>query len=247
MIYKRLRHYAVTQRTTLRSWSMRMKGLPCFLIGNGPSLSDQPVRGIEPYFSIGVNRAFKLIDPTILMWQDIELWITERKFLNKLKAVKYCRDVADPENIAYHFKLSNGGYKIPKDPLLLCGRGSTGPLAFQLACLLGCSPIILLGYDCKYRGKKTDFWGKNRFHKPHTLTNCSRGLKWIKATSDNNNIEIINCSDNDVFENRCSLDSAISQVKDKYSYVGRDILLCMLFGLLCDASDDPSLKHRKKP
>jgi hypothetical protein len=122
---------------------------------------------------------------------------------------------------------------MPCDALVLNGRGSTGPLAYQLACVLGCNPIVLLGYDCKYRQGKTDFWGKNRFHKPHTLKNCSRGLQWIKrvADSEEHKKEVINCSDNDVFSTRISLKEAIQKTKKKYPYTSRPYLLSRLFNL----------------
>ena len=232
MIYKRLRHFAITHRSTLRSWCMSMKDIPCFIVGNGPSLSDQPIYKLKDYFTIGINRSFKAIDTTILLWQDIELWITERKVLPKLECLKYCRDTADPENIAYHFRLSNNPYQLPQDPLLLHGRGSTGPLAFQLAYILGCNPIIILGYDCAYRGDKTDFWGRNRFHKSHTLINCNRGLKWIhKINEKEANRTIINCSENSIIGESVSLDQAIAQVKNKYPFTGRNFFVGKLFGL----------------
>ena len=231
MIYKRLRHFSVSHRSTLRSWRMSMKDLPCFIIGNGPSLSDQPINDIKDFFTIGINRAFRVIDPTILIWQDIELWITERKNLPRIDAIKYCRDIADPENVAYHFKLAYGGYQIPNDPLVLHGHGSTGPLAFQLSCILGCNPIILLGCDCSYRGDKTNFWGNNKFHKPHTLVNCKRGLKWVCKTSQSANKTIINCSENKIFGEQISLPDAIKMVKNKYVYTGRDFFIGNLFGL----------------
>ncbi len=232
MIYKRLRHLAVSPRSTMKLWLNSMCNWPCFLIGNAPSLEDQPVHKLNNYFTIGVNRSFYAIDTTILIWQDIELWVTERKKLPKLKAVKYCRDVADPENIAYHFHLATGGYKIPRDFSLLHGRGSSGPLAFQVACLLGCDPIIFLGYDCKYRGDKTDFWGKNRFHKPHTLSNCLRGMNWVKKINERETHKtLINCSDNNVFGPKRSLDDVIKDTVKVYPFASREFFLGELFHL----------------
>lgn len=223
-----------------------MKDIPCFVVGNAPSLADQPIKNIEKYFSIGMNRLFRVLDPTILIWQDIELWITERKFLPQLDAVKYCRITADPENIAYHFRLTTGGYKLPRDPLTLHGRGSTGPLAFQLAYLLGCNPLVFVGYDCKYRGDKTDFWGRNKFHKPHSLKNCSRGLHWIKKINEREcHLSLINCSENDILGQQISLPEAIKQVKDMYQETGRPYLLSKLFKFSTDS--DTSLKNRRIP
>jgi len=232
MIYKRLKHIAVNRRSTLRSWSNKMDNIPVFILGNAPSLSDQPIYLLEPYFTIGINRSFRMLDTTILIWQDIELWSTERKILPKLNAIKYSRNVADPDNIAYHFRLSTGHYKIPIDANILHGRGSSGPLAFQLACLLGANPIVFLGYDCQYRGGKTDFWGKNRFHKSHTLRNCSRGQTWIKEINEKQTKKhIINCSDTDAFGERRSLVDVVSEVKSKYDGIGREYFYKKLFDI----------------
>jgi hypothetical protein len=161
------------------------------------------------------------------MWQDIELWLTERFKILPLKAIKYARFSADPKRIAYHFSVTNTRYAIPISLEELHGRGNTGALAFEFAYALGCRPIILLGFDCKYRGEKTDFFGRNRFHKPHTLSNCSRGLNWIAKQASS--VPIINCGDNDIFDKRVSLDDAIDQVKGLYKVTGREALISQLF------------------
>jgi len=199
-----------------------MKGVPCFLIGNAPSLNDEEIDRLNPYFTIGINRAFMKIDPTILMWQDIELWYTERKKVVRLSAIKVCRNVADPQNRFFHFKLTPGEYSVPEHPGVLHGFGSTGPLAVQLAYTLGCNPIILIGMDCKCRGRVTDFYGKNRHHKPHTIENCHKGLKWVR--SEIAGPKILSCGDPDYFD-ACTLSEAIDGLDPKWKqdrsyYVG---------------------------
>ena len=201
-------------RLLVRRWRGTLKGVPCFILGNGPSLSDHPVAELlQDYFTIGINRAFKVLDPTILMWQDIELWLTERGEMNKLKAVKYSRNASDPRGIAYQFKLMPGPYRIPPNPMILFGAGSTGPLAFELAACLGCSPVILLGFDCQYRDGQTDFYGKNAHHKSHTLPNCSKGLRWIGLHEKTH--PIINCSDNKVFGSSQKLIEVVERLEKK--------------------------------
>lgn len=201
-------------RLVVRRWRGTMRGNPCFIIGNGPSASDHPIAELlKDYFTIGINRAFKIIDPTILIWQDVELWLTERGDLNKLNAIKYSRNGSDPRGVAYQFKLVPGQYRIPPNPMILFGSGSTGPLAFELASCLGCSPIVLLGFDCKYRGTQTDFYGTNPHHKGSTLPNCSRGLKWISTYEKT--AQVINCSDNDYFEKSYTLADIVERLEKK--------------------------------
>jgi len=176
-----------------------MKNAPCFILGNGPSLNDSDISSLSPYFTLGINRAFLKIDPTITLWQDIEFWHSERKQIVRLSSIKVCRNTADPQNRFYHFRQQPGDFAVPKHPGCLYGMGTTGPIAVQFAHALGCNPIILLGMDCKVRDGKTDFYGNNKYHKPHTMENCSRGLNWVKKNITD--IDIINCSNNDLWKN----------------------------------------------
>lgn len=211
MIRGRIRTNTSNQKRNVKSWHNVLVDVPAFIIGNGPSLSDTDLSVLEnSYFTIGINRAFYLLDPTILMWQDPELWWNHRSIIMRLKSLKYCRDSADPKGKCYHFKLVHGDYAMPMHPAVLYGRGSTGPLAFQLAYALGCNPIILLGMDCKYIDNKTNFYGKNPSHKSHTLRLCSRGLVWIEK--NNFGRKVINCSNNKVFKERLSFEDVISDL-----------------------------------
>lgn len=137
-----------------------------------------------------------MLDPTILIWQDISLWTTEYHKLHNTQALKVARDIADPKRIYYNFHLKGGPFafdlKSPKTHILQ-GRGSTGPLAVELAVGMGCRPIILLGMDC-VRGNKgeSDFYGNNPHWLPHTLASCDKGLQFLKEQCP---VEIINCGE----------------------------------------------------
>jgi hypothetical protein len=195
---------------SVQNWDRALPGVPCFIIGNGPSLAWYDISLIEKHFSIGINRAFYKIDPTILLWQDLQLWHTDKHNLLKTIAIKYCRDRADIQGRFYHFKLSIGDYSLPESASVLHGRGSSGPLAFQLAYILGCNPIVLLGCDCCYRDNKTNFYGINPMHKPHTLRNCRKGLRWIRDSKCGR--DVINCSDNKEFDNTQDLRDVVRTI-----------------------------------
>lgn len=220
MIKHRIRHKVVQKTNKVRQWKGKLPGVPCFILGNAPSLSDHPIHKLDGYFSIGVNRIFKRIEPTILLWQDIALYYTSRKELVKVKSILFSRDIADPRSIAYHFKLLNGMYKITNNPTVLAGRGNSAPLAFQLAYCLGCNPIILIGCDCLYRGDKTDFYGVNKDHNQNTLSNCSVGLNWIKGFSGER--EVVSCSESVTFPDIMSLDDLLLRDDIKRSKIGFD-------------------------
>lgn len=223
MIRRHLRFSSVKQRGQLKNWQGKMKDVPCFILGNGPSLNDEDISDLSSYFTIGINRSFLKLDSTVLLWQDIELWYTERKNIVKLAAIKVCRQQSDPQNRFFHFRLEMGAFKETNNPSLLYGSGSTGPLAVQFACALGCNPLIILGMDCKPRGSATDFYGKNRHHKPHTMKNCMTGLRWIRESTLDR--EIFNCSENDLWP-RISLVEAKKYIdakkwkKDRSYYAG---------------------------
>lgn len=216
-IKRKIRYSAVRNKTSVKGWKDKLEGIPCFILGNSPALEDEDLELLHPFFTIGINRAFYKLDTTILLWQDIELWYTERKRLMKMNSLKVCRDSSDPQNRFFHFKLQPGNFGLPEHPGTLKGTGTTGPLAAQFAYALGCDPIILLGMDCKKRGQNTDFYGRNRHHKPHTLSNCKGGLKWIKKTFDDLDRTVINCSkDNELFDYQ-PLQQVVEQIDSKHS------------------------------
>lgn len=208
-------------------WVKSLEKVPCFILGNGPSLEDKNLDILNDYFTIGINRIFKIFDPTILMWQDLALWLQHKKEILRTKAIKYCRKASDTKSDFYHFKMSGRDHRIATTPVQLYGRGSSGPLAYQLSWALGCDPIVLIGMDCKYKGKLTNFYGKNPMHKSHTLPHCVKGLQWIQSASKDKTI--INCSDNDVFLEKLTIEQAVEKVGESL-IKGREALTKKILG-----------------
>jgi len=202
------------QRFAIRTWVDKLPDIPAFIIGNGPSLNDQPIDLLENYLTIGTNRCFKKIDPVILLWQDISLWTTEYHSLHNTQALKVSRDVSDPRKIYYNFHLKGGEFKFDTEHThILYGRGSTGPLAVQLAVAMGCRPIVLLGMDCKLgENKETDFYGQNPSWTDSTIKNCFQGLVFIKEQCP---VEVINCSNNTLWQQE-NLDVVLNTIDKKH-------------------------------
>jgi len=202
------------KRYAIRSWVDRLVDVPAFIVGTGPSLNSVNLKSIQDYFSIGINRCFRKIDPTILVWQDISLWNSEYQNLHNTQSLKVSRDVSDPRKIYYNFHLKGGGYKFdPATPHILHGRGSTGPLAVQLAVAMGCRPIVLLGMDCQ-RGEQgeSDFYGENRYWTDATLQNCYDGLVFVKEQCP---VEIHNCGHSDLWPQE-NLENVLNQLNGQY-------------------------------
>lgn len=206
-------------RYAIKDWIDRLAGYPAFILGNGPSISDQPINLLKDYFTIGINRIHLLngFDPTILMWQDIGLWNTEHQRIHNLQCLKICRDISDPRHIYYNFYLRGGPFRFERKTHILNGRGSSGPLAVELAVALGCKPIVILGMDCKSIDGKTNFYGNNVYHSAFTKPNCVKGLEFIKSECP---VPIINCSNNDVFTESHQLSDVLSRIDTKYA-IGR--------------------------
>ncbi|HUS51763.1 MAG TPA: hypothetical protein VMZ91_16465 [Candidatus Paceibacterota bacterium] len=204
-------------------WSNKLEGVPCFIIGNAPSLNKVNLSLLENCFTIGINRAFLSIDTTILIWQDYAIWNQYKKKLQKLKSIKYCRKGACTSSDFWFFNMSGRESKITMDPSHLYGRGSSGPLSYQLAYALGCNPIVLLGMDCRYDKKgNTDFYGKNSMHREHTLPSCVKGLKWIRKNKHGKTV--YNCSKNNVFEERFKLEEVLEKCGDKVFVDRKEII-----------------------
>ena len=197
------------------SWMSKMEGIPCFLLGNAPSLNNiENISILDDYFIIGINRIFFKYDPTILMWQDLALWSQERDRVLETKALKYCREGSETQGGFYTFFLQGREPKLTSSLSKLYGRGSSGAIAYQFAYALGCNPIILVGMDCCYAKKgETDFYGNNPMHRSHTLPACVKGLQFIKNHSGDRTI--INCSLNKVFPENKTIEEVVSSMGEK--------------------------------
>lgn len=199
-----------------QKWVGKMKDVPVFLIGNAPSLRHMDISFLKDYFTIGMNRIFYIFEPSILIWQDMNLWITEKDNIKKINSLMFIRNGSGGYGGEYKFRLNYKHATTVNHKLNeLQGRGSTGSLAYQLAYALGCNPIFLVGMDCAYDGEYTDFYGKNTRHKKGTLPNCIRGLKFIL-----NNLHdrtVYSCSKDSVFsdDKRISIEDALKLIKYK--------------------------------
>jgi len=194
----------------LNEWDNLLAGHTAFILGNAPGIEQENLKLLDPYFTIGVNRIFYIYDPTVLMWQDRQVWNDDKKTILKQKAIRVCGFNADPRNYFLNFKVKMGPFRFGDNPAVLHGTGNTTALAVQFAISLGCANIVLLGADCKYAAKgKTDFYGKNKDHKPYTLKMCRGAMQWLKDTCP---VTIYNCSGNKLWETQ-KLSKVINKIK----------------------------------
>jgi hypothetical protein len=123
---------------------------PGFVLGNGYSISFyMPEFMHRDGVTIGCNLAFQRFPLDYLCWQDSGVHDACMRFQGP-KVVplrKKNRETLDKKT-TYYF---SSGSKLPN----ITRRfrfGHTGLLAVQLAHLLGCNPIILVGCDCAFIG-----------------------------------------------------------------------------------------------
>jgi len=202
------------KRYKIQHWVDRLVDVPCFVLGAGPSLDDIDTSLLKNYFTIGINRAFYALDPTIVFWQDISLWKDEHIKIHNLQAIKVARDISDPKNVYYDFYLKGNDYKFDRTKShILYGRGASAPLAVELAVSMGARPIICLGMDCDIgEDGRTNFYGDNPHHTIHTFKNCKKGLAAIAKLCP---VDIINCSRSEILGELRDLEEVIQEVDPK--------------------------------
>tara|TARA_B100001778_G_scaffold334491_1_gene346121 strand:+ start:10763 stop:11431 length:669 start_codon:yes stop_codon:yes gene_type:complete len=201
----------IAHRFNIAQWKGILDGETVFLIGNGPSLIEENLGLLEGRFSIGMNRCFKVFDPTILIWQDRGMYANDGiEKIRLSKAIKVCRDSIDDHKEFNNFTISRGNFSFKVSPHRLQGYGCTGALAAQLAVAMGAGRLVLLGCDGKY-GEHTDFYGNNPDHKSHTLLNFDRAYRFIQQQSP---VEVISCCSNDLWE-RSNLEEVVNSLSDK--------------------------------
>ena len=194
----------------LSKWKNILEGHTAFILGNAPGVEKQDLSLLDSYFTIGINRIFYIYDPTILMWQDKQVWTCDKKTILRQKAIKVCGSKAGPRNKFLNFRVKIRPFKFAGDLEVLYGTGNTTVLSAQFAVALGCSNIVLLGTDCAYGHKgKTDFYGKNKDHKPYTLKMCHGAMQWLK---DSCPVKIYNCSGNKLWKTQ-KLEKVINEIQ----------------------------------
>ena len=158
---------------TLRSYNNKHQGKRGFLIGGGTSIVLLQQKGFD--FSclqneviVGVNKAYKLVLPTYLVFGDLVFWKEFYKEIQPLPCVK----LAPEDIVKYHsdpgllpLRRSNNYREVL--PLGLDAAVSfinnSGVAALRILYCLGCNPIYLVGIDLGANAN-----GDTHFHNDYT-------------------------------------------------------------------------------
>jgi len=144
------------------------KGRRCFIIGGGPSVKDVDVSLLKGELTIGINRAYELLDPSILFGVDGQMWgwveqgkcgEESKKKFNAYTGYKVWMALHDLFPPDFHLiDVDNrGGYRIGTTGCLAF-KGNSGYGAINLAAALGANPIYLLGFDMEGDGEGKQVW-----------------------------------------------------------------------------------------
>lgn len=137
-------------------------GKRCFIIGGGPSLRCTDLSGLEGENVIGINMGYRFPATTVALVCSINL-------LNRLRRehdwLNWTGTKLTLESFIWNGATNYGCNVLsvaPREctwgPSLEVGfpiPGNAGPLAINLAAVLGASPIYLLGFDMRGEGGQT--------------------------------------------------------------------------------------------
>jgi hypothetical protein len=142
-------------------------GRRCFIIGGGPSLKNLDLSNLTGELTIGVNRAFELIDPTIIFSMDHRFyqWLKGGEFGEET----WERYLASP---AWKIFVNTRDFRFgpevqqvrmteyPRTGTIEClgACSNSGLAALKLAVSLGANPIYLLGFDLHQNCKRQQWW-----------------------------------------------------------------------------------------
>ena len=133
------------------------KGRRCFIIGGGPSAKGLDLDRLQGELTIGINRAYELLSPTILFGVDGQLfgWAELGKLGEESKAkfnaykgfkVWMALHKMYPPDIYLIDPDESDGYRIGTTKRLAY-KNNSGYGAINLAAALGANPIYLIGFD----------------------------------------------------------------------------------------------------
>ncbi len=231
------------------------KGKMAFVLGSGPSLRNLNPDLLKPHITIAVNEAIlKVPFAEYFVCCDwgmplYKAWLTVKKsrcklilhnvdvgfsYLDNQTGVKAFDNISS-ERISYFDFKNDFDIIMDKESGRLIRGSSSVHSAVHFALLLGCSPIVLLGCDCRYVEDKkhfTDFpnqpAGGRIKPEYYNLTPDWSGVKkndtdgelnihyntWQKIRKNNPNINIINASGGrlDMFP-RMALEEVIKKLR----------------------------------
>lgn len=163
---------------TLRRLKNIHKGKRCFIIGNGPSLTNDDLRRLQERgeYTFACNSLIKLFDeipfhPTYYFAQDNKIILDNKEEIKKLQSQRFVKahyaSRYHIESVTYYSML------FPKNPIgfswnlprvVYSGQTVTYSM-IQFAAYMGFSEIYLIGVDCNYSAANEKITADSYFDK----------------------------------------------------------------------------------
>jgi hypothetical protein len=192
----------------------RFPGATAIIAGTGPSLSPEVfelcnrARAAGAARIFAANRAHELFDADVihacnyqfwdLWWPQVQpkaadKWTTRPELDGRYPGLRYIPERWEPG--------------LSRDPSWICAHHGTGPQLLNLAYLYGCTRLLLVGWDMRFRGKvdrhtyeRRRYLGEDQItagHWPQTgpngeLEGLIREVETIRP--EDYGIEILNCT-----------------------------------------------------
>ena len=167
----------------------KYKDVMAFIVGAGPSLHFQDTTPLKDYVTFAINSGIlKQPEPDYFVADDwhVKVWSYFQRDLAQSKCIKlfyekklkgYTNHIQKDQIIWFDHKTWFDGQRFHKDGLVMTRKASkpiigartSSGSAIHLAHIMGCSPIVLLGSDCCYHGKKRYFWEFDGERRPEVL------------------------------------------------------------------------------
>ena len=194
----------VTPPTKFENVHINKRG---FVIGGGPSIKDiekETLDKLEQEVTIGVNKAYRLIKPTYLVFSDQYFWKHFGHEVQKVDCIKII-----PDNIArgvrndqlVRVRRSNSIRDVlPTSMNTISFLNNSGVGALRIAFLMGCNPIYLLGMDMGPDTSGETHFHNDYKHDPKRKTSPNRYQQFftefertIKAMEERR-VNVVSCS-----------------------------------------------------
>lgn len=147
-----------------------------FIIGGGPGLKGVPLEGLADRNTIAINNAYQIVpDPKVIFYADTRWWrwhgaSIPLDFPGQIYTTSKCGDAfLDPRvrRFRQDHRFATGGEPLSHDAQALAGFDS-GYQAMNLAMLMGCTRIVLLGFDMGFID------GKSHWHEGHSVPSAEK-------------------------------------------------------------------------
>jgi len=163
-----------------RIWS----GEPCAILASGPSMNQKVADAVRQFRTIAVNNTFRLAS-----WADM-LYSADENWWNSPRN----KDAADFKGYRVSVTARGAGLPLDENVLILKGTGvegydpelghvrtgnNSGYQALHLAAQLGCSPILLCGFDMRSIKNRQHWHDKHEY----PMRDHGDGIypEWIKS------------------------------------------------------------------